>query len=316
MEVINSIYQLLMEIPVDMILNIGFVIIIIFLIILGLILKINSTKTFLKALFNRFIIFSLILIVIWFGIIFMIFGNFLMKYYSFGNIVLTIIFSILILCLTSYKLTSEEYFIKNMFIDNFKFNAIFCVFMGCIQQIFTFNLLIYGIEFIKSLLLPVILEILFLPIMHLIAVINEYRDIKYLSSTLSEDIKFYDVFKKCNINLRCLYRYNRQLNYENSNGAEFKLIDNQIYMGNDLIGSYVCNVEIPEISGIMSEAYTVKKKINYIVGDSQLESLSEDFAFVYFKYKNTNIKLFIETKYSPMQIWSSLIEDIYEFGLL
>lgn len=70
------------------------------------------------------------------------------------------------------------------------------------------------------------------------------------------------------------------------------------------------------MNSFISETHTVKKKIHYIVGDSQLESLSEDFAFVYFKYKNTNIKLFIETKYSPMQIWSSLIEDIYEFGLL
>lgn len=190
------------------------------------------------------------------------------------------------------------------------------VFLLDLLEIFTFNLLIYGIEFIKSLLLPLIFEILFLPIMYLIAVINEYMNIKYLSSALSMNITFYDVFNKCNINLRCLYRYNRQLKYKNSNGAEFKLINNQIYMGKDLIGSYKCDVKIPEISGIMSEAHTVKKKIYYIFGDSELENLSEDFAFVYFKYKNTNIKLFIETKYSPMQIWSSLIEDIYEFELL
>ena len=29
-----------------------------------------------------------------------------------------------------------------------------------------------------------------------------------------------------------------------------------------------------------------------------------------------NIKLFIETKYAPMHIWSPLIEDIYKFELL
>ena len=83
-------------------------------------------------------------------------------------------------------------------------------------------------------------------------------------------------------------------------------------MGGKLIGRYECNVEVPEISGIMSEAYTLEKKIYYIVGDSELEDLSGDIAFVYFRYKNMNIKLFIEIKYAPMHIWSPLIEYIYD----
>lgn len=322
----NSTYQLLMEIPLDLIPNILFVIGIGILIILGFILRINSTKSFLKSLFHKYIIFILALASLWSGIIFRIFGNCLMKYYSVVTIVLTIIFSILILCITSYKWASDDSFLKNMFIDNFKVNAIFCVFVGLIPQIFTFNLWIYGIEFIKSLFLPFVLEILFLPLMYGIAILNEYKDIKYLLPDLSEDITIYDVFKKCNIKLGCLHRFNKQLYYKNSNDlkirivnpneSEFKLIHNKIYMDDKLIGRYECNVEVPEISGIMSEAYTLEKKIYYIVGDSELENLSGDIAFVYFRYKNMNIKLFIEIKYAPMHIWSPLIEDIYEFELL
>jgi len=184
--------------------NILFVIGIGILIILGFILRINSTKSFLKSLFHKYIIFILALASLWSGIIFRIFGNCLMKYYSVVTIVLTIIFSILILCITSYKWASDDSFLKNMFIDNFKVNAIFCVFVGLIPQIFTFNLWIYGIEFIKSLFLPFVLEILFLPLMYGIAILNEYKDIKYLLPDLSEDITIYDVFKKCNIKLGCL----------------------------------------------------------------------------------------------------------------
>ena len=125
----NSTYQLLMEIPLDLIPNILFVIGIGILIILGFILRINSTKSFLKSLFHKYIIFILALASLWSGIIFRIFGNCLMKYYSVVTIVLTIIFSILILCITSYKWASDDSFLKNMFIDNFKVNAIFCGFM-------------------------------------------------------------------------------------------------------------------------------------------------------------------------------------------
>ena len=102
----------------------------------------------------------------------------------------------------------------------------------------------------------------------------------------------------------------------NSNESEFRLINNKIYVDDKLIGSYECDVEMPEISGIMSEACTIENKIYYIVGDSKLENLSENISFVYFRYKNKNIKLFIEIKYSPMRIWSPLIEDICEFELL
>ncbi len=322
----NSSYQLLMEIPLDLIPNILLTIGIGILIILGLILRINSTKTFLKALFHRHILLILLLSTIWSIIIFVTFGNCLMKYYSAVTIVLTIIFSILILCITSYKWASEDSFLKNMFIDNFKINTIFCVFVGVIPQIFTFDLWIYSIEFIKSLLLPLFLEILFLPLIYGIAVLNEYHDIKYISSNSTKDIKIYDVFKKCNINLWCLHKLNKQLNYKisnnleivlaNTNKSEFKLINNEIYIGDELIGRYECNVELPEISGKMSEANTLEKNIYYIIGDSELENLSEKNAFIYFRYKNTNIKLFIETKYAPMHIWSPLIEDIYKFELL
>lgn len=249
-----------------------------------------------------------------------------MKYYSFVTIVLTILFSILILCITSYKWASDDSFLKNMFIDNFKVNAIFCVIIGLTPQIFTFDLLVYSIEFIKSLFLPLVLEILFLPIIYGIAVLNEYKDIRYILLNSSEDIRIYDVFKKCNINLWCIHRLNKQLNYKisnnldirivNPNESEFKLINNKIYMSCKLIGRYECNVEIPKISGIMCENYTIEKNIYYIIGDSKLENLSEKIAFVYLRYKNTNIKLFVETKYAPIHIWSPLIEDIYEFELL
>lgn len=322
----NSSYQLLMEIPLDLIPNILLVIGVGILIILGLILRINSTKAFLKALFHKYILLTLLLSTIWSIIIFAIFGNCMIKYYSEITIILTIIFSILILCITSYKWTREDSFLKNMFIDNFKINALFCVFVGLIPQIFTFDLWIYIIAFIKSLLLPVVLEILFLPLIYGIAVLNEYKDIRYISSNSMKDIKIYDVFKKCNINLWCLHKVNKQLNYKisnnleivivNTNESEFKLINNEIYIGEELIGRYECNVELQEISGKMSEAHTLEKNIYYIIGDSELENLSDRFAFVYFRYKNTNIKLIVETKYAPIHIWSPLIEDIYEFELL
>ena len=322
----NSIYQLLIQVPLDMIPNIIFITIIGILIILGLIFRINGTKSFLKALFHKYMIFILVLSSLWAVIIFWIFGNCLMKYYSVVTIVLTVIFSVMSLCIISYKMAIDNYFLKNMLIDNFRFNALFCVFVGVIPQIFTFNLCIYCIEFFKSLLMPLVLEVLFLPVIYVIAVINEYKDIKYILAILSEDIGIYEVFKKYNLNLRGLHRFNKQLTYKNStdlkivlidsNESEFKLINNKIYIGDKLIGSYECHVEIPEISGMMSEACTLEKNICYIVGDVELENLSEKFAFVYFKYKNTNIKLVIETKYVPIHIWSPLIEDICEFGLL
>lgn len=322
----NSSYQLLMEIPLDLIPNILLGIGIGILIILGLILRINSTKSFLKALFHRYILLILLLSTIWSIIIFMTFGNCLMKYYSAVTIVLTIIFSIMILCITSHKWASDDSFLKNMFIDNFKINTIFCVFVGLIPQIFTFDLWIYILEFVRSLFLPLVIEILFLPLIYGIAVLNEYREIRYISSNSTKDIMIYDVLKKCNINLWCIHKLNKQLNYKISNNlefvmdnkkeSEFKLINNEIYIGDELIGRYECNVELPKTSRKMSEAYTIEKNIYYIIGDYELENLSGKNAFIYFRYKNMNIKLFIETKYAPMHIWSPLIEDIYKFELL
>ena len=66
----------------------------------------------------------------------------------------------------------------------------------------------------------------------------------------------------------------------------------------------------------MSETYTLKKHIHYIVGDWNIENLDEDMAFVYFTYNSVNVKLFINIEYAPMYIWSRLIEEINEFELL
>ena len=195
MIVYNLAYQVLMEIPLDMIPNILFVVGIGILVIFGLILRVNSTKYFLKTLFHKSILLVLGVSAIWSGIIFVAFGSILIKYYSIMVLVLTIIFSILILCITSYKWANDDSFLKNMFLDNFRVNAFFCVIFGVIPQLFTFNFWICGIEFIKSLLLPLILEILFLPILYGFAVLNEYDDIKYYLSVLSTDITLYDVFK-------------------------------------------------------------------------------------------------------------------------
>ena len=153
----NSTYQLQIEVPLDMIPNIIVIILIGILVILGLILRVNSTKPFLKAIFQKNIILVLLVSAVWSVIIFLVFGGILMKYYSICTIALTIIFSILILCMTSYKWASEDYYLKNMFMDNFSVNAIFCVIIGLIPQLFSFDLWICCIEFVKSLLLPLIL---------------------------------------------------------------------------------------------------------------------------------------------------------------
>lgn len=324
----NIFYQLLSEISIDMYPNIAKIVLFFVLLFLGFILKIKDTKEVIKCIFHPIFIFISVLCVIWLILISLSVGYILIKYYSSIGILLTFIFQILYYCITSYKLASDDSFLKKIITNNFEIKEILkttvLIIMTQLTFNFTFNLYMIFIEFIKSLLLPFILTILYIPIMYIIAVINEYLDIIYLLPILSKDITIYDVIKKCNVNLRCLNRFNRQLYSKNHNNykiykpneSEFKLTNNKIYMGDELIGSYECNVEIPKISGKMNEAYTKEKNIYYIVGDSELENLSEKIAFVYFKYNNTNMKLFIENKYAPMQLWSPLIEDICFMNVL
>ena len=80
MDFSNAIYQLLMNIPLDMIFYLLFVVIIIILIILGLLLHIKSTNAFLKSLANKYLFFVLILIILWSSVIYWIFGSCLTKY--------------------------------------------------------------------------------------------------------------------------------------------------------------------------------------------------------------------------------------------
>ena len=310
-----------MNIPLDMIFYLLFVVIIIILIILGLLLHIKSTNAFLKSLANKYLFFVLILIILWSSVIYWIFGSCLTKFYSTIVIFLTILFSNAFLCFTAFKWANDDSFIKNMVMDNFKLNTILGVLLGLIPLFFSFNLSLIVIEFIKSLFLPLILEILFLPIIYVIAVLNEYINAYNLYSG-----SIFNVFKKCTLNLRCIHRFNVQLNYKipinqeikilDSKESEFELKSNNIYMVGNLIGRFECHVEIPKIAGKMSEAHTIRKNIYYIVGDNELENQDENMAFVYFKYYDINVKLFVEIEYYPMQIWSPLIEDIYEFKLL
>ena len=60
-----------------------------------------------------------------------------------------------------------------------------------------------------------------------------------LKTHSTKDIMIYDVLKKCNINLWCIHKLNKQLNYKISNNlefvmdnkkeSEFKLINNESY---------------------------------------------------------------------------------------
>ena len=317
----NSTFPILMEIPLDMVFNIFGVVIIMILILLGVALNIKSTKTFLKSLFHKYLLLVLPLVMLWSFGVYWIFGSYLIKFYSNVVILLTLIFSTFILCFTSYKWACDDSFIKNMVLDNFKIYSIFEVVIGLVPVLFSFNLSLVGLEFIKSLILPLILDVLFLPLMYILAVLNEYV---YTNNIYSKSI--IDVFKKCNLNLKCIHRFNKQLNYKiynnqeikilSSNQSDFRLENNNIYMGENLIGTYECDVVVPNIAGKMKEAYTIEKHIYYVVGDYELENLDENKAFVYFKYGKIAVKLFVEIKYGPMHIWSPLIEDIYEFKLL
>ena len=321
----NSTYQILGEIPLDMWPNIIFVLGIMLLIILGLLFGIKSTKSLLKALFHKYIIIVSILVILWAWIIYWVFGRYLTIFYSNTVIILTMIFSTSIVCFTAYKWTETDSFLKNMVEENFEKNSIFGAILGSVTGLLSFNICLGIIEFFKSLVLPLILEFLFLPMIYVIAVLKEYLLAYNLLPYLSSDYTVWDVFKTHTVNLSAIHRFNGQLKYKLSNGwdvaldcfkSEFKLYNNCIYMGDELIGRYEYGVEIPEISGVMSEAYTISKNIYYIVGDWEIENLGDDMAFVYFTYKNVNVKLFIKIEYAPMHIWSPLIEDICEFELL
>ena len=315
-----------MEIPLDFIFILIFVVFFILLVLFGLLFKINGTKSFLKILFHKYNIIVLLLSIFWGFLIWMIFGSYLAKFYSSITIFLTFTFSTVILCFTAYKLPKKNYFIKNMVMDNFKFNSILWAILGLWPFLFYFNIYSIIFEFIKSLMLPLILELLFLPIMYVIALLNEYILAKNLLHIVSSNYGMKDIFKKYNVCLKGIHRFNKQMRYKSSNKKEIKLIDscesefnlknNNIFLGNEIIGKYECNVEIPKITGKMNEANSIEKDIHYIIGDSELEDFTDDMSFVYFIYKNTNVKLFLKINCVPLHIWSPLIEDIYEFNLL
>lgn len=322
----NSYYNILAEIPLDIVFRMIFVVSFILLVLFGLLFKINGTKSFLKIMFHKYNIIVLLLSMFWASLIWVITGSYLAKFYSTITIFSTFAFSTLILCLTAYKLPKKDYFIKNMILDNFKFNSILWVILGLWPFIFHFNIYSIIFEFIKSLILPLILELLFLPIMYVIALLNEYVLANNLLPIVSSNYGMKDIFKKYNVCLKGIHRFNKQMKYKSSNKKEIKLIDscesefnlknNNIYLGNEIIGKYECNVKIPKITGKMNGANSIEKDIYYIIGDSELENFTDDMSFVYFIYKNTNVKLFLKINCIPLHIWSPLIEDIYEFNLL
>ena len=322
-----DVFNLISQIPLDMVLNIIVLFFIILMIILGLILGIDSTKSLLKALSQKYLLFILILSVSWAVFLYFLLGKSLLNYYSFGELALTFIFSVLILCFTAFKWAEEDSFLLNILINNLKFNSVLNVSIyALIPQIFTFDLYMFCMNFIKSLVLPIILIFLFLPIIYVIAVFNEYCSIYNTLSIFNTEISIFDIFKHCNINLKSICKFRENIDYNISIGKEinlkegihskFRLTDNKIFMNGVLIGKYECNSQMPKFCGKMHEAYTKNKKIHYIVGDWEMENLSDDMAFVYFSYKNTCAKLFLNLNVYPMQLWSLLIEDIYEFELL
>lgn len=109
----NTFYQLLSEILIMYPKIIIFIIVVFVILFLGIILKIKDTKDVIKCIFHPIFISIFVLCVIWFIAILYLIGSILIKYYSFSNIIETFVLNIMPLCIGSYKIVSDDSFLKN-----------------------------------------------------------------------------------------------------------------------------------------------------------------------------------------------------------
>ena len=117
--------------------------------------------------------------------------------------------------------------------------------IGSVTSVLSFSIHFFIVDFLKSLFLPLILEFLFLPMIYFIALLNEYNiSYNFLPDSVS-NYSIYDVLNEYKINLNAIHRFNEQFYYKNLNNAEivlnsskseFKLENNYIYMGDEILG--------------------------------------------------------------------------------
>lgn len=192
---------------------------------------------------------------------------------------------------------------------------------------------LFGYNTIITFIWPVILIILFLPYFYIFALFNEYLQIYNTISTFkSPDFSkkiFKMLFYEYHINIFEIYGFRKRLDYINYQSSDedilnifkqkelkFKLKNGFIYLNKKLIGKYETNSSIPSLERDVNKFYTKYNKIRYVVDyrESSYNNSYNSGKYIigYIKTSNNIIKIYLctDTKYTPISLWSTLIEQI------
>lgn len=272
--------------------------------------KLKSVKLILKDFAKNIFLFSNIFII-------------LMSIYPFDFIIKVIIAIVIIILFFIKFILMQRGFIINYILSIL---VLIIFFLGIIYILF--NSINYFYLIITNFVLPLVFIVLYLPVICLFILVNEYLiiyniiKIRFDEHFAHEIIR--QIFRNNSIMINKIVKYESYahlLSNDISRSEIYKFFSNtplfiltrgNIFLHDSIIGKYEKINEIPQKDNL-SISKTINKKISYYVDYSH--PLNEDeLAVSYFKCKNEQvIKVIILEDNIPLHIWSPLFEDIYDF---
>lgn len=180
-----------------------------------------------------------------------------------------------------------------------------------------------------TVILQISLTLLYLPIIYINSLIQEYLQIYDVIKTIKNKNLALNVLKKClmkyklNLNnvdvilkyshcISHLFTNEEVLSFLTNELPKFELKQNEIYLNNIFIGKYELNVQLPKINKNISKVKTKYEKIEYFVDYNDIKDSSYTVSYLLCKSKRI-IKFYIKNdgKIPPLYLWSPLFEQVF-----
>ena len=294
-------------------------------ILVGYLLVPKSTKSLIKAIFNKTWIILTFIFLIYISIILFLLGRFeFYSYFNLSDVVGLVVFNYFIHIFNSYKLSYDYKFIVEM-IKEAGYSLILTYLLKIatiiIKYLLGYGELTFNFNIMSDVILIFLMAVLIFPFMYIIAVVNEYYEIYTVINSCRYSISILDIFKRCKISLQNIHEFKNRLTvsddylinkfqeYGDQEMFEFK--NNFIYQSDKRIGRYEYIETIPECyENDIVEAFTPNHKIRYIIDYTN----DDDYCCIfYFEFNNQFLKMYLNSKKCyPLQVKPILIEFIFK----